>query len=198
MNHADTLRKLGKDVLADLGSRRTVKFPGPALESEQLHLAFWAHFPQYAKKLDKWDKLATSWNEAMVAVGHVASEYAKANGFESGGDAFNNAAIANVNGIQPAAEPFTFAQLPDKTTTLLYGKYQITLLPNPTAQQIADREVQFQNLLGGVGTWREVQHAQTIRLQLDALSKELSTVAAKISMSHNLTVASTCPICPKS
>jgi hypothetical protein len=184
--------------MSNLNSNYQVQFSGTELESQQLHQAFRAHFPEYAKKLDEWDKLAKSWQEAVASVEHVAWEYAKGNGFASGGYSLNAVALANVNGIQPAAEPFNVEPRSDKTTALLYGKYEIALLSDPTAPQVSTMKGQFQNLIGSVGTWAEVKRAQTIRLQLEAVSKELLPEAARISMSHNLTVASKCPICPKS
>jgi hypothetical protein len=196
--HADVLRGLGASVISDLNSKRPVQFPGTALECEQHDQAFRAHFPQYARKLRGWDALARSWNESLLAIHHTADEVSRGNGFESGGGPLYSVARAYVDGVNPTPVSLNDQPKPDKTTILLYGQNQIAVLDDPTARQVADRKEQFQNLLLDVHTWSEVKRAQSIRRQLETLSRLLSPQAQRIRMSHDLRVVSTCPICPKS
>lgn len=196
--HAAVLRGLGAEVISNLNSKYPIQFSGTALESQQLRQAFRAHFPKFATKLDKWDAVATSWREAQLAIDHAAQEMSKANDFQSGTAPLYAVAMAHVNGINPVVVPYNEQPMPDKTTALLYGQNQIAVLADPSAQQLAAKKNHYQNLLGAVGRWPEVQNAQRVLLVLQALAKELSPEAQQISMSHNLTVASKCPICPKS
>jgi hypothetical protein len=196
-DHAAELRGLGAVVVNKLHSNYPIEFPGTALESAELQQAFRAHFPRYAKRLAEWDTLARAWNEAQLAIDHAARELAKANDFQSGSGPLYAAAMAQVNGVNLAAADLHEEARPDRTTALLYGQNQIAILSDPSAEQIAARKRQYRDLRAGVGSWPEVQHARTIRLQLGTLAQELLPEAQRIGMSHNVTVASKCPICPR-
>jgi hypothetical protein len=166
-DHAAELRGLGAVVVRKLNSKYPIEFPGSALESEQLHQVFRAHFPRYAKKLDGWNALAKDWSAAQLAIDHAAQELAKANDFQSGSGPLYAAAMAHVNGVNLANAELNVEARPDRTTALLYGQNQIAILSDPSAEQVAARKGQYQNLRGAVGTWPEVQHA---RVQVSDLS----------------------------
>lgn len=200
VEHADELRRIGTTIQSDFVGRRSIGYPGRRLEADQLRISFRAHYRGFARKLDEWDAMATSLSEALTALSNKARQVAQDEQFlPNAANALDAAARFQALGDQQmAAVPVTDQPMPNMTTTIVYGALPIAELANPTAEEVATKKGQFQSLIESVGTWPEAHLVRRFRRQLDALAGKLAPEATRISMSHDLSVTSKCPICPRS
>ncbi len=197
--HADELRKLGLSIQDDFKHKSQIQFGRNKLQAQHLRTSFRSHFRRYARKLDDWDKLVEQYQAAEDALWKKAQEVAGAENLSPVIDAaavLDSTALFYTRDEVPPDVAFNETAHPDKTTTISYGLRPIANLSNPAAQQVTDKISQIQNLLASVGAWPEVSQVRSERLKLEALAESLGPEAARISMSHNLSVVAKCPICP--
>ncbi len=198
--HADELRKLGASIQDDFNHKSQIQFGRNKLQAQHLRDSFRSHFRSYARQLDDWDKLAQHYQTSLTALYEKATQVADAENLVPVPEAAmvleSNALFYTRDETPPVVALNATAQS-DKTTTLSYGVTPVAKLIDPTAQRVTDKKEQFQNLLGSVGVWAEVSQVRSARLKLEAMAESLGPEAARISMSHNMTVESKCPICPR-
>jgi len=200
-DHVADLQHMGSTIQADLRMQQTIHFGDYQMSSQQkrhLENSFRAHFPGYARKLDDWDKHATQLKESLAAMNAKAIQVAAEEKLlPEAVPVLEHTARFYTEDVVPPVVAMNETAQPDRTTLISYGMSPVAKLDDPTAEQIAERKGQFQNLLGTLGTWDIVTQIRTERGELNALAATLAPEAARISMSHDLRVVSKCPICPK-
>jgi hypothetical protein len=197
-DHAAELRKLGRAIQQYFSTHNEIAYGGETTQqTNYLRTSFQAHFPGFARQLNEWDELATDYRSSMAALEQKAKQVVEAENLLPGAWML----LANTAGLYvldqaPPVAAFNETANSDKTTTVSYGVTPVANLNDPTPQEIAHKKGHVQNTIGSIGAWPEVNQARTALAKLETLARMLAPEAARISLTHDLTVVSRCPICP--